>query len=363
VNCALGIVRAVKCHSVLVVRSSRALVLRLGGARTHHKQPKDGKIPHAVSYLQFPILTCAGGVDIVNQHLMLGDRDAVQIGTRFWFSREAEMCLHPFSYRPGDMDSLPHTHDEYNIVFCLTPGLSYSLRGRVEMLTPGDVLVINPGDTHNGHYGDLGVGTRGLTLHISVRSLKEILTKMRIPGDLDHNRVLFLDKMCDRSLVALVEELMQEIDQRQNGYELVVDSIVMQILVRLFRGLLRPSFERNTMEPVRQLPSWQMVRTLEYMNARGKSKFSLAEICADIGTSTSRFIQLFKNSVNSVRPHVYYNRLIVDKAQRLLVAGDLSIKEIAHELGFQNESHFCKVFRSCAGTTPGTFRQQTRGMF
>jgi hypothetical protein len=38
------------------------------------------------------------------------------------------------------MDSLPHTHDEYNIVFCLTPGLSYSLRGCMEMLTPGDII-------------------------------------------------------------------------------------------------------------------------------------------------------------------------------------------------------------------------------
>jgi AraC family transcriptional regulator len=183
---------------------------------------------------------------------------------------------------------------------------------------------------------------------------------MRFPGDLDRNRVFFLDKMCDPSLLALVEELMHEIDQRQGGYELVVDSIVLQILVHLFRSLLRPLFEPGTVEPPRQLPSWQMVRSLEYMNARGKSKFSLAEICADIGTSTSRFIQLFKNSVSSMSPHVYYNRLIVSKAQRLLMTGDLSVKEVAYELGFQNESHFCKVFRTCAGVTPGNFRQKIR---
>jgi hypothetical protein len=83
------------------------------------------------------------------------------------------------------------------------------------------------------------------------------------------------------SIVPLVEELMHEIDQRQSGYEMVVDSIVLQILVHLFRKVLRPSLERSTKEPVRQLPSWQMVRTLEYMNARGKSKFSVAELCAE----------------------------------------------------------------------------------
>jgi len=66
------------------------------------------------------------------------------------------------------MDSLPHTHDEYNIVFCRTPGLSYSLRSRVETVTPGDVLVINPGEAHSGHCGSRGVEPRGLTLHIPV---------------------------------------------------------------------------------------------------------------------------------------------------------------------------------------------------
>ena len=139
-----------------------------------------------------------------------------------------------------------------------------------------------------------------------------------------------------------------------------MDSIVLQILVYLFRSLLRPSLVPDARETVRQLPSWQMVRTLEYMNARGKNKFSVAELCAEIGTSASRFIQLFKNSVSSISPHVYYNRLIVDKAQKILAAGHLSVKEVAYELGFQNESHFFKVFRACAGVTPGNFRERSR---
>lgn len=290
---------------------------------------------------------------------MPASHGSAQTGGGFWFSTESEICLHPFRYHAGDMDSLAHTHDEYNIVFCLGLGLSYRLRGRVETLAAGDVLVINPGELHSGRYGSEGMLARGLTLHIPVHSLKEILAKMQFPGDLDRNRVLFLEKLRDASLVPLVEELLREIHLRQSGYQIVVDSIVLQILVHLFRNLLRPSLERTPWETPRQLPSWQMVRTFEYMNARGKSQFSLTELCAEIGTSTSRFIQLFKNSVGSMSPHVYYNRLIVDKAQRLLTASGLSVKEIAYELGFQNESHFCKVFRSCAGTTPGNFREQT----
>jgi AraC-like DNA-binding protein len=280
------------------------------------------------------------------------------LGNRFWFSQQAEICLHPFQYRSGELESLAHTHDEYNVVFCLKPGLEYSLRGRHEAMVSGDVLVINPGELHSGQYGAMGTESRGLTMHISMRALKDILAKTRYPGDLDRNRVLFLDKVTDPSLIPLVEELIREIEYRQSGYEMIVDSIVLQILVHLCRNLLRPSFQPGRLEEPRQLPSWQMIRALEYMNARGKSKFNLAELCMDIGTSASRFIRLFKNSVSSMSPHVYFNHLIVEKAQKLLITRGLPIKEIAYELGFQNESHFCKVFRACTGTTPGSYRDQ-----
>jgi hypothetical protein len=33
-----------------------------------------------------------------------GERD-IQIRTRFWFPQQDEVCLHPFRYPPGDMDS------------------------------------------------------------------------------------------------------------------------------------------------------------------------------------------------------------------------------------------------------------------
>jgi AraC-like DNA-binding protein len=294
---------------------------------------------------------------------MLSERDPAQAEPRFWFSPRSEICLHSFQYRTGQMDCLPHTHDEYNIAFCLEPELEYSLRGRVERLAPGDVLVVNPGELHRGRYGSPGASARGLTIHIPVRALKDILSKMHFPADLDRNRVLFLEKVSDPSLVPLVEELIREIDGRQSGYEMIVDSIVLQVLVHLFRHVLRPSFQKGVLAEPRQLRSWQIVRAMEYMNARGKSKFNLAELCAEIGTSASRFTQLFKNSVSSMSPHVYYNHLIVAKAQKMLVGGDLAIKEISYQLGFQNESHFCKVFRTCSGTTPGNFRDQGRSMF
>src|SRR5258706_13962031 len=125
---------------------------------------------------------------------MPNERDPLELVPRFWFSPQSDVCLHRFRYRSGEMDSLPHTHDEYNIVFCLKPGLEYAVRGRREVLAPGDVLVINPGELHRGRYGWEELDARGLAIHIPARALNAILSQMPFPGDLEHNHVPVVDK-------------------------------------------------------------------------------------------------------------------------------------------------------------------------
>jgi AraC-like DNA-binding protein len=276
---------------------------------------------------------------------------------RLWFDQEREICLHHFRYPAGRLDSLPHTHDEYNIIFCLNGGFEFSLRDARETLEPGDVLVVNPGDLHHGKYGQRASESRGLTLQVPEWRMKEIMQRMRLPIDVDRSSVLFFGKIRDFSLLTLSEELLDELERHQSGYEMVAQALILELIVHLLRHCLHPTIEAPARVLPRQLPSWQMVRALEYMNANGKSSFSLLKLCSNVGTSATRFINLFKNSVpNGMSPHAFYNQLIVDKAKRLLGEADFSVKEISYQLGFQNESHFCKVFRSCTGTTPSIYR-------
>src|SRR5581483_8002234 len=150
-------------------------------------------------------------------------------------------------------------------------------------------------------------------------------------------------------------DLVKELSERQRGWEILVPSLIPQMLVGLFRDALAPSLTPPDRQIPRQLPSWQMVQALEYMNSRGKSDFSLAELCVQIGSSPSRFIRLFTNSAN-ISPHTFYNQLLIAKAQDLLRTEQCSVKEVAYRLGFQNDGHFCTLFRQVSGTTPKGFR-------
>lgn len=68
--------------------------------------------------------------------------------------------------------------------------------------------------------------------------------------------------------------------------------------------------------------------------------------------------QLQKLCFNStgVSPSDYIRQRILLEAKRLLYNSDLSIKEVAHELGFEDPSYFNRFFRKNTDFTPGDFR-------
>lgn len=281
----------------------------------------------------------------------------------FWFSPELEACVHVYRYPQGGLDSFAHTHDEYNFLFCLEPPLRYEVRGQIWDVGTGDCIVINPGELHRGLQTPAHERACGLTVHFSAQELTRLVHRMRLPVDAESNRLVFHEQIHIPEIVPALEELRAEIGSTRSGSDLVAQSLLMQIMVMLLRKALTPRVLPGKVRLPKQLPSWQMVCALEYMNSRGKSDFNLPELCAATRSSVSRLIPLFKNSCGDVSPSAFHNRLLVRKAERLLAATGYPIKEISLELGFQNESHFCRTFRLLKGESPGVYRMRRNGMF
>ena len=279
-----------------------------------------------------------------------------QMASKCWIAPDFELGFHHFQYSAEDLNCFPHTHGEYNVTLCLNRTIEYIVNGRLEGLEAGDLLVINPGEIHQGRYGTNQTASRGITFYLTERALKNLLHEMHIFCDRKAQNIKFLGKVHDPKILRLAQDLLDELEQRRKGYEIVLRSCMLQILVYLFRNCFEPTVAETGSELPGQLPSWQMVAAIEYMNTCGKSDFSLIEMCSKIGTSPARFIRLFKNSTGMVSPHVYYNRLLIDKAGRLLRTGQHSIKEVAYELGFKNDGHFCMVFRRISGMTPKNYQ-------
>lgn len=67
------------------------------------------------------------------------------------------------------------------------------------------------------------------------------------------------------------------------------------------------------------------------------------------------FVRTFKQATGYA-PHQYIVNRRVERARRLLAETELPVAQVALSVGFQNQSHFTKVFRRATGATPRTFR-------
>jgi AraC-like DNA-binding protein len=65
-----------------------------------------------------------------------------------------------------------------------------------------------------------------------------------------------------------------------------------------------------------------------------------------------RFRKLF-----GISPRGLLVRLQVDRAKELLLTSDLSVKEIAFELGYAWQQDFTRAFKKCAGMSPSQWRE------
>lgn len=101
----------------------------------------------------------------------------------------------------------------------------------------------------------------------------------------------------------------------------------------------------------------QLRHTIEYINDHLSIHLSLNVLAAMLGMSPYYFERLFKQSVGHT-PHQYILHCRIEKAKQLLRTTQLSIMEIAFQVGCKNHSHFSKLFRKLTGMSPRTYRNQ-----
>jgi transcriptional regulator GlxA family with amidase domain len=100
-------------------------------------------------------------------------------------------------------------------------------------------------------------------------------------------------------------------------------------------------------------------KILEMMRDDVRGEVSLGEFAHSVNLSVWRLCHIFKSDVGM--PPIKYLRLLrMERAKGLLESSFLSVKEIAHQVGLNDESHFVRDFKSTYGYSPAIYRAQFR---
>lgn len=104
------------------------------------------------------------------------------------------------------------------------------------------------------------------------------------------------------------------------------------------------------------LAPWAERRSMELIRAKLSEDISLDELASEAKLSVYHFARMFKQSVG-VPPRVYLTRLRMEKACDLLENTDLTITQIALEVGYSSNQALARVFMKNLRMNPTDYRR------
>lgn len=105
-------------------------------------------------------------------------------------------------------------------------------------------------------------------------------------------------------------------------------------------------------------PDALFLKFLELVRADFKSNFPLMHFAKELGTTEAKLNEQSKTHTGKTAQNVMHG-LIISEAKRLLTYQNLSIKEVAYELGFNDPFYFSNFFKKHTLQSPRLYKSKT----
>ncbi|MDR0404067.1 MAG: AraC family transcriptional regulator [Treponema sp.] len=233
---------------------------------------------------------------------------------------------------------------EFHIIYIIEGQGTFETQGKTYAVNPGSVLFLPPGIWHRYRpVPDIGwheywVGFKG-----------SFVQNLFGEGVFSADK-LFFELGLNNRMIENFQLIFEEIKTQQPLYQFRVCSEIISLIAEI-----------HTQERRREQPNHyqKIVDTAKnLMRANVFGGINLPSIAKQIGLSVSHLNEIFK-TYTSMTPYQYFIQLKINKAGSLL-ENDISVKEAAYKLGFNDQFYFSRLFKSKTGVTPSEWKAMIR---
>jgi AraC-like DNA-binding protein len=232
-----------------------------------------------------------------------------------------------------------HMHDAYAIGVTLRGVQRFWCAGAHHDSTPGHVIVIRPGEVHDGRSGSHG-GYAYRMIYVRPGVVDSLLDDA--PNPLD--RGVSSPLVDDRRAFDLVNAGWKALAASPTS--LASDELLLRGLGALTKWV-DPVRSKDTHDPA-------LRRVRDYLHENLERPVTMRELSALASMSRFQLSRRFQRRYG-VAVHVYLRHLRLEESKRRLARGQ-EIVSVATDLGFVDQSHFHRRFRGSFGVTPGQWR-------
>lgn len=251
-----------------------------------------------------------------------------------------------------DWEIRPHRHELLFQLFWIEQGrCEISMDGVDSTLSGPCVLLLPPWVVHGFRFSP---GVQGQVITVLAQHLRKLLAaEPMLEKRLWLPQAQALAPADAAAVAAAMQGLREEFSSPADWRSLGVDGGLARLLVSLGR-CLSPAEIAPAAQGARAQQHVQRYRAL--IEERFRTQPVMSALAAEIGITTTQLNRVCQRVLGCASVAVLHARLLLE-AQRELAYTTMSVKQIAHDLGFADAAYFSRFYQRKTGLSPTQWRR------
>lgn len=255
----------------------------------------------------------------------------------------------------------PHRHDFYTIYWIKKGQLTHTIDTVTHVVKRNTLFFLAPGQVHQMRFSEKVDGYM-IAFHDSLMCPSDKSSMAGVRNGLFVNErfssvIQLTDTAVEQKLEWIVQQMMLEATHQQPNYESAFQNLLQYFLVES---------ARHAKEEIQVVPDYHhkhnsalFVQFKSFIEDKYTTLKNVSDYAAMLHIKPVLLNEISKQLSGITAGEHIRNRVILE-AQRLLYNTDLSAKEIAYRLGFDDPHYFSRFFKKYTNQSPSEFKELAR---
>lgn len=243
---------------------------------------------------------------------------------------------------PADLRMPRHGHEPAYITLVLQGGYAETIGPTTRHCAPATLVFHPPGEEHAIAF------QREPVRIFRLEAKPQWLVQVR-----EHSNIFDTPAAFEQGQPAqLALRLYRESHARDAAAPLAIEGLVLELLATVTRQSAQPGTQ------IEAPPRW-LQRACDLLHEQWAEAPALSAIAQEVGVHSVSLARAFRRHFQCSIGE-YLRRLRIEHACQQIIQTDTSLIEIAHAVGFYDQSHFSRTFKRQTGLTPAEYRHARR---
>lgn len=253
------------------------------------------------------------------------------------------------------------SHDFWELVYAEKESVTATADDKTVIINQGEMLFHKPNERHS-------LSANGATApNVVIISFACKSRAMRF----FENKKIKLDKSLVKFIYLIIEESkatfnlpysdptlkkMEFLPHPALGGQQMMENLLEILLI----GIMRSETEKDNPDavflPDEEFDGILSQSVIKILNERVNDKLCIQDVCSELNYSKSYIFRQFKKDTGST-VMVYFTRLKIEKAKKLLRETKMNVTQISAALAFDTPNYFTKTFKKIAGVSPLKYKR------